>query len=448
MKLDMLRMLADNGQPLVVEIHQEENGTQVTRGNRMVEKHGGPELTLQELQEALEFYPRAVTVNGEHLKTRAWPGLARVKITLPETDGSDSWRRKEIEFPGNVRPGWKNALAGGVFCRINTPRWDDGNHGQNARYFTHAGLPDDGNHVPLSAVNLEAFLELKTSELDIIQENRNSLEIPGDAWIPGDVTLRRQNMIERTLLQPNMPTPWDGRTYSRPLQGPDANEHGGEPYAAGVRGTPLVIDGAETGDRFSNDLYLTVVENLVRGKSLLVPVMDGQQDVGGVRTDGPGAEAARAKNITFEILQHPENPGWARSITMRIMLQDGVEHVQECSFQLSGQYESDAGTVVVPGAIRKEELTEILTRAYWPDTEWRSWDDVKEERMLIRERMEVLAEHAFGNTREGIRMELQRMADRFYSRVPLPSETIQVKSRNGRLEIVLNPQEAELTPAE
>ena len=124
---------------------------------------------------------------------------------------------------------------------------------------------------------------------------------------------------------------------------------------------------------------------------------------------------------------------------MRLELSDGSVHEVPCAFHAKGYEESSAEVRVVPGTVEHEELADFLFRAFWVDLDWRSWDSVKDDANDLTRRTVPLATHLLGDTREALLEELQQHADRFHPNVPLVQEEITVTSRDGRLQLTLNP---------
>ena len=149
----------------------------------------------------------------------------------------------------------------------------------------------------------------------------------------------------------------------------------------------------------------------------------------------------KTREVTFEIRDHPGHPVWAESITMILEMEDGSVTRHPCGFLLEGAGEYEAEARIVPWEIGKEELRRLLTRAYWTQegTEHHDWDTLQEARQELEERMAILAEHLGGNTSQAARDELQRALDRLHPSIPMPEERITVTSRDGKLQLTLNP---------
>ena len=442
MRLETIRLLADKGSPLEITLEVRENDILVTREGTTLQEQLSAD-PLGDLKRALAHYPREVRINGETLDTAPWLGLGSVTLTGPNLNGEtdrEDWKLKLM--PGERTPSavFDGHIAG-VMARMRTS-WAFRKK-LMSHYFTPAWEADKQHHTPLSAVQVTAFVEIQADELLQLHDNPMGLtEIPERSELENRVLERAQAMIKRTMERPEMPAQYSGRIYGRPTKGETANEHYDDTYAVGVHGKhgkPVIITLWDDGEEMENSTFVTVVENLYRNDSELVPVLEWESGVGNATIPPADPGTPRTRRVTFEVQDHPANPAWAESITMLLEMADGAVSRHSCDFWMEGAMEYEAEAKVVPENITKEEISDLLTRGYWVNQEYHDWDGLKEARQELEERMEILAEHLVGNTSRAAREEMQRLLDHFHASIPLPEERITVSSRDGKLQLTLNP---------
>ena len=434
MNLEALRLLRDNSRPLQVTLEETENEILLTRDGTTVSDQRSADA-LTDLKRALAHHPQEVWINGERLETTPWTGLGRVTLTEPGSPMS----HRGID-PGEKTPGPPiNAYVGGVATQINTglrlgKRTTD-------IYFTpreETGR-EHHHHTPLSTVQVQAFLEIEAGELDEIKARGTILQIPENSPLEERIIVRAEAMIQRTMKRREMPPRYSGEIYGRPTRGEQGEEHCEEPYAIGVEGKPVVIVQDDDDGEMENSVFITIVENLYREDSELVPVMEQEVITGRAVIPPAGPEAQRTRSVAFDIEDHPSHPAWAERITMKIELEDGTRSAHDCSFHLCGTAEWGAEMKIVPRRVERQEITDLLTRAYWTRQENQNRDEFRQNREEYEERMDILAEHLVGNTIRAVREELQRMLDQLHPSIPIPEEKITVTSWNGKLQLTLNP---------
>ena len=432
MKLETIRLLADDGSPLEVTLEKTEKETLLTRGGVTVSEHPSDD-PLQDLSTALTHYPGEVWINGEKLDTTPWPGLGKVSMTDPD----DSQKSRKVEL-GEKTPGdFINAYVGGITIRMNLG-WLLRKKTTNC-YFTPSEGKELHHHTPLSSVEVQAILEIDAREVNKMKQTIIGPEVPENSLLEERIVERAEAMIQRTMERPEMPPRYDGKVYGRPTKGEWGSEHYDEPYAIGVEGRPIVITQEEDGGYMDNAVFVTIVENLYRDDSELAPVMEWGGGVSGTMIPGADDDMARTREVTFDIKDHTGHPAWAESITMRIEMEDGTVNLHDCSFHLEGTAEWEASARIVPGRMGKEDIAALLTQAYWTDRELNDWDEMKQAREDLEEQMGILAEHLMGNTDKAVRDEMQLALDRIHPTIPFPEEKITLTSRDGRLQLTLNP---------
>ena len=428
MNLKLLKLLQNNNAPLVITLEEKGNQATITRNGITVEEQY---QSLKRIREALAYYPEEVWINKEKMETTQWPGLAEVRVTEQDKAG---WER-------NSTPGC-NAIVGGVMTWLHLT--DQQKKDTRNQYFTPRQDNALRHHVPLQTVTLTAFIEINAWEIEVGEIGNSGgkylLAIPEGSDMEAAVMARAKEMIERTMDRKELPKPHGGKVYARPMTGPRGAEHFTEPYPIGVMGTPVLLD--DDWDAIDNAEFTSIVENLYDIDAKLVPVLEGPTKLrGGIIIPAAGDEALRVEKVTFDIEIDPDCETKAKNISMQVELENDQVFRYPCHFYILGDCEAEAEVKIIPGGINKERLTEILFQAFWVQEEFASWEEAKYERCELNERMRSLAMHVMGETTEAVTREFQRMLDRFYTTVPLPTgEKISVTSQDGRLQLTLNPQ--------
>ena len=437
MNLKTLRLLKHNDAPLIITVEKQgERHALITRDEVTVEEE--KQDIFKYLKKILAFYPEGVWINGEEMETSQWPGLARVEILEPDKDGWERNSNRGVALGAPAPASGFNAIVGGVMTWVSLT--DQQRRETKTQYFTPQEDSARKHHVPLQLVTLAAFMEIKAREIEQMEnpDGKSHLTIPKGSDLEATVMARAQEMIERTRGQEELPKPYGGKAYARPMTGSWGAEHFTAPYPIGVMGTPILLE--DDCDTFDNAEFTTIVENLYGSDAKLLPVLEGPTRLmGDMSIPEAGNEALKVEDVTFEIEDHPDCAMWAKSITMVVELKDRVFR-HPCSFHIQGAFEECAEVKFIPGEIDEKRMTDMLFQAFWLQTEWGSWDDVKYERDELNDRMRTLAMHTMGNTKDAVTQELQRTLDRFHSIVPLPEgERISVTSQDGRLKLTLNP---------
>ena len=457
MNLKLLKLLQDNDTPLIITVEEKGKQATITRDGVSIEEQSKD--IFKHLKDALAFYPEEVWINGEKMEPTQWPGLAQVKIMEQDEDGWERNSKRTVALRVPVPPLGCNAIVGGVMTRVyltNRQRKDT-----RTQYFIPKQDSALRHHVPLQIVTLTAFIEIEASEIETSEfkarESKNSeiedreikqvenqygkshLRVPKRSYLEKAVMNRAQAMIKRTMDRKELPKPYEGKAYARPMTGPRGAKHFTAAYPIGVMGTPILLD--DDWDAIDNAKFTTIVENLYGIDAKHVPVVAGPKNLlGGMIIPEVGDETVRVENVTFDIDIDSDCETHAKNISMKIELEKDQVFRYPCHFHILGDCESEAEVKIIPGGINKDQLTDMLFQAFWLQEEWASWEDVKYERFELNERMHSLAMHITGETTEAVTREFQRMLERFHTVVPLPSkEKISVTSRDGRLQFTLNP---------
>ena len=437
----LLKLLQNNNTPLIITVEEKGKKATITRNRISIEEQSRD--IFKHLKEALTFYPEEVWINKEKMEPNQWPGLAEIQIMEQDEDGWERSSKRRMPLRVPAPPPGLNAIVGGVMTWVAMTSQQREN--TRRKYFTAKQDSDLRHHVPLQTVILSAFMEIETSEIEAsefkVMESKNSqsMTIPKGSDLEKAVMNRAQAMIKRTTDRDELPKPYEGKAYARPITGPRGPEHFTSAFPIGVMGTPILLD--DDWDGIDNAEFTTVVENLYGTDAKLVPVVAGPTHLlGGMIIPEVGDEALRVENVTFDIDVDSDCKTHAKNISMKVQLEKDQVFRYPCQFHILGDCESEAEVMIIPGGINKDRLTNMLFRAFWLEEEWASWDEVKYQRDELNERMHSLAMHVMGETTEAVTREFERMLERFQTVVPLPSEgKISVTSRDGRLQLTLNP---------
>ena len=436
MNLGTLKALADNGKPLDLTVTERE-------GRSWVSRDGGAEMMLDNdryplemLRAQLAHHPGEVWINGESLPTTPAPRMARVETLEPRGPNTaddmpvklmleaEDYRHLDTRF---------NAIAGGICCFIGQKFQK--NEMERSVYFSPSEHHGKQHHRFLRKIALRTHTEIRTEELDQLQEDRWEMEIPSNSDLEQMVILRRQAMRDRTMKLSGMPKIHRGPVYLYVLGGKREDPEFDIPVPMAVTGTPLVVNQDKTGLQDSE--LVTVVEALYRSDCELVPVRDAPGSMIGAMAEVPGEEAAHAERVDFVIQE--EKPNSSGDITIHLILEDGQSFDIPGEFHLTGDRESEAEQRIKPGSMTPEELRDILVRAYWDWGEQTSWEGKKLQRQEARGRMHNLATHLCGDNETAVRNELQRILESAHTPVPRPKAPVTMTSRDGGMTITMNP---------
>ena len=449
MELKTLKLLADNGTPLVIRTDQQGD-------TLLVSREGGEAIGITWdrgehepwLETILAHYPREVSLNGRRLETTPAPTAARVAVLEPmDYDVSDQMGKdfRPINGPGDEPLHRQfNALAGGVLCNVGVHITDEERDEQV--YLAHLNGERTGHqhHQALRAVRLEAHTVIEADEIRMLGEERGVRPIvPRDRSLDTKLRKQRRGMREHTEALPGMPRRSEGPVHVHPLIGEygDSEFHEGAPME--VTGRPLRIDQHRLD--LTDPEYLSVVDAVNRSGLDLVPVSEHGVMVLGKHVPGtkPDLQVREAEFIT-EFAPGQENGTTWNRIQLRLVLEDETRKDSEESIvidarlHMEDEYEDNATCRVVQGQIQQDELQQLLVRAYWQEQDWSSWDEKKYQYEEMGERMTRLAAYTLGDQEGAITAEMQSRVDRIYPGVPVPDHKISVTSWDGRWTLTLN----------
>ena len=435
MQLEALRLLADSGQPLNLEVK--------TQGSQhLIRRDGGPWTEhvcwnpREDLQLRLAHYPRDAWINGEKLETSPAPTLAEVMVLQPsgrDTSG-DIERRLDLGEP--ERHIGFNALIGGVWGTIQQGNSTE----ESSAYFSP--MPGESRHHRLLAVvRLNPHLEVQADEIEMLKQAGSFWEFRMKPELRQRTERRMEEMLERTMLHPEMPARYEGRVYSCPLVGHrNSREYVSEAPVA-VLGTPVTI-GQESGEMSSGE-FISIVEALYDSDSRLVPVNEEPEQMGPITVPGAGPETAMITAAEPVIM--PEGAERPAEIVLKLQMEDWEEDRNgelevPARFWITGDPGENLSVRAVPGRISPQELRDVMLRALWDEEEYSSGDYADWAREEMEEKLHNLARHHLEEGSQAVLQELQWAADRFESMVqPLPNQQLSATSRDGRITIILNP---------
>ena len=425
----MLRLLADNGHPLEVTLEKGDGETHLTRNSvRVPCPHW---TTTETLQMQLASYPREARVNGESVERTPAPGIARATVREAQALDLSCSLDVAVEGVGN-RPHHEafNALIGGVWGRIRARSLEDM---PTDTYFSPAP-GGNGNYLPLRIVTLAGYMEVEADELHMLQEEGRYIEIDQDSVLMGRVRERMESMFRRTADLPETPENYPGRVYFCPRTGNKGDESRFEPVPVAVtNGTPVVVvqdDMSETQAGF-----LSAVQATYEEESPVVAVSDDTHWFGARKVPGAGTLIDRVR--CTGVREEPEN---GRIMLLLETREGDVTHKVPARFWVEGDWEDELKARVAPGKTTRDELRNLMIRACWKDDEYESKNTNEWDLDLLEANLDSMAIHLLGDSRGAFRQDMQRLADRFNTLVPIPEEPLSVTSQDGRITVTLNPQ--------
>ena len=437
---EVLLVLAHKGKPLTLTVRPTTTGKA-----HIVHAGDAGAFELQEeslkrvctdLQAALAFYPSPVTINGDEVNRQPFPDHADVGITTyPDVDGnSRDWRPFK---PGHALQPTGNAFTAGVCCHIaNTPPRQE----LGFTYYSPAGAMTSywskADKVTVSPTWVLGTSELKYLHQADINDGMPTLgKNPGFRQILQD---RARKQVLRTLKTKGMPPVHDGPTYEY-LIGPDGYRE--YPFNTGI---PIIVTGRQVlcpemeGEL---DLLETVATALYKADQPYVPVSK-------TTLQGEPGKLLNTGAVIVEIQPQEPTTDWppftrVDRIKLTIELHDPESDDEwdievDAPFSLSGDAAAPRVTYV-PGAIRGQELTDSMVRAYWQKSDHDTWDSIKDNVQDLATEMSEMVKAAFDDPRPVFVEQLQRLANSFHPTVPAPANRVTVASADGRISLTYIP---------
>lgn len=444
MRLEVLKMLADNGEALDLRTEERDGCLWGGRAGEEPIDLGRQCRDVNDLRRVLAHYPRGVTIDGAALETRPGPELARVTVLEPGRHNLEENQPRELvmedgQEPG-LRSGYFNAVIGGVCCYI---REKVSKEEQSARTYL-AGWDAEHeyrHHRALRAVRMVPHTEVLAEEInELAADDIYGVNIPKDSPLEARTQERRLRMIELTGAAEGMPDRYEGPVHFWPVQGirGDADFYRGAPIQ--VTGRAVAIDQEDTD--ITDPEFLAVADALERSDTGLVLVTDEEGVVMGEQIDS-GPVSLMITEVAAETGPGGRNLTPAESITLTLTLEDretGTSDEVEipARLHLRGEWEDELEGRVVPGETPHEELRNILVRALWThDDEW-GWDEKKYQHEMMTERMGHLATHLLGDPEGAMLADMEKRVNRIFPSVPVPDAALTATSADGRWTLTLN----------
>ncbi len=421
MKLETLKTLAHDGNPLVITT-SEDGFHRVVKGNH-------PAVTLQEkatreeLEQILAFHPGPVIIDGDTLVRRQQPAAARAAVLRTRSINYGNEQPDQDLLPeSKTMPGHLNAIAAGVACRVAT--WDLPNR---MGYFALGANPrGHRNHRLLDQVSIQAWLEIHPEEIALLEESeRGELIVPKDSPFERVLRERASRSITAILERPDVPDPCEDVPYCCSLTTESSYEYNLTPAPVAVtgQGVPVVINDWE----LDNGEFVSLVDALYHADAQLVPVIPEKRFNGRNWTEAPPGGVPSIVDTEFNEKNH----------TVIVRLDDDQRYEYPLRCLVKGRWEESLDINLAPGAeISREELADLVLRACWHDDRTQS----EEEYEALAERAKLLAEHHLGDSRAAAMRELQLLADGIFPIVPTGDEPLTCTSSDGRVTVTLNPR--------
>ena len=444
MKLELIKLLADNGEPLEITTRETHDGTTVRRGQTEITvRRGQTEITVKQkgqfermLRDSLRHYPREVRVNGERLETTPAPTDSMVEIM--EHDGRNLEGYEFRMLHPRERERRFDMIVGGVghYMKQSHPYGDKSNE---RRYLTPM-TRQARHHRGLSILRTTTVQVVRTGEIGELRESHGSPVIPEPSTLALTVREQMREKEEKTLAREGMPEIYRGEVFEYALTGEEGDDKYYKSAPIEVTGNPVMIQ-LEYGEEAK---LVSAASALYHADSEWVPV--GMESG---RHEYPGTQGVNREplNAEVEFIMDPPDAGKfdsVRSITVQVKAQDGRTLSVPAQFHISGEFEDQAEVRVARGAgIENGELTDALVQAYWKSQDWDSAYEEASARFGLERRMENLATHVLGDNRKALEKELLHHAGKFFTMIPAPAAPVSVTANDGRITITMHPAEQE-----
>ena len=433
--LEMLKMLAYDGSPLVIRTRENPGRDQGTA----VERNGVTRMTPstpEDIRNSLVHYPAGVTVDGIPVQTAPFPDWARTKVFSYTNDGESTMVR--IEGPPVSQGTVHNAIAGGVLCTINI------NMNLHRSHHSPTGERNgpwqralEVETTPVHRIEAGEVPELATDPLG------HKPETPRGSDLQARVAERARLQMERSAEYPGVPPEHHGGVFSYFL-----HEYGMTPFD---QGTPIIVHGTpvelECQDEDNPALCTALAQAMYRYSDDLVPVLPRFR--GGERIS---PEAGSITTFEFKVpadpdSDEPEQPEWnfepVHDLQVEIQVENAGTTTMPADFELMGYDISEMHVRLVPGRTRWEDLENGIRWGYWRENEDMSRQEMNERLENMNEDIHNMVTAALVDPVLAFSNEMQTTADRFQPWTPRPSQAVTVTSRDGRITITHNPAVAE-----
>ena len=429
--LEMLKMLAYDGSPLVITTRENPGGNQGT----VVERNGAARMTHsgpEDIRNSLIHYPAGVTVDGIPVETTPFPDWARLRALTYTDDGKSS--PAGIEGPPVYQGTVHNAIAGGVLCTVNV------NMNANRAYYSPRG-EKEGPWQRALEVKATPVYRIETGEIQEMTTDPvgHTPAAPQGSALQARLAKRAWLQMERSAEYPGVPAEHPGGAFSYFLQ-----EYSMDPFQQGapiiVHGTPVEI---ECHDDDNPALCTALAQAMYRYSDDLVPVLPRFRS--GERIS---PEAGRITTCRFTVPQEPDSdepapPEWSFEAVYDLQVEIEVENAgtttMPADFELTGYDMSEMLVRFVPGRTRREDLENGVRWGYWRDSEDMSQQEMNERLEGMNENIHNMVTAALVDPVEAFKNEMQTVADRFFPWTPRPRQAVTVTSHDGRTTITHNP---------
>ena len=428
--LEMLKMLAYDGSPLVITTRENPGGNQGT----VVERNGAARMTHsapEDIRNSLIHYPAGVTVDGIPVETTPFPDWARLRAFTYTDDGKSS--PAGIDAPPVYQGTVHNAIAGGVLCTVNV------NMNANRSYYSPRG-EKEGPWQRALEVKATPVYRIETGEIQELAADPvgHTPAAPQGSALQARLAERARLQMERSAEYPGVPPEHRGGAFSYFLQ-----EYSMDPFQQGapiiVHGTPVEI---ECHDDDNPALCTALAQAMYRYSDDLVPVLPRFR--GGERIS---PEAGRITTCRFTVPQEPDSdepepPEWSFKAVYDLQVEIEVENAgtttMPADFELTGYDVSEMLVRFVPGRTRREDLENGVRWGYWRDSEDMSQQEMNERLEGMNENIHNMVTAALVDPVEAFKNEMQTVADRFFPWTPRPRQAVTVTSHDGRTTITHN----------
>ena len=459
--LEMIRLLRNTGEPLYLTVKEDGfKGVVITRdgGSSIEVKHINYRDAVHELEKILFNYPHNVTIDDELVDQAPFVDLARATITTYPGDDQENIETNTMRF-GHQSLSYHNALVGGVLCSLNEKRAGR----RNLKYFAIDDERSGGEHwKKLKRVEISGVMVIDSPDIDRLkQKNQGQIEMPSD--LEERVLDEVQKQIKRTMERPGFPVKYEGPVFHKVISlYEDHHFLTGAPIAV-ITGTPLEI----TNQDERNAEHYSAAQAFYQSNSILVPVhLDHKQNLSNniphlildeFRFEVTQLDGSQ-EQISADQSQQPRPARYVKDVTLVYRTEDRhfVDENEEkddetlewripTTFFMGGSGWENRDIRVVPNHhMSQEELTQHLALAYWCNFEEHSWDEVKQQRDDLGQWAQTEAKY-LENPQDGLLQEASEWLNRFSTDYPMPLIEVNITSNDGRMTVILHPQEAPQT---
>ena len=434
--IELLRLLADTGEPLNLTISQEDDNIgrhtihASGRGSVTLRDYQTPQTFIQALRHDLQHYPSPAAINGNGVPVPAtpFPGLARATLTRHDEHTVDHPESRPITLvEGASYDAGQNALVAGLLTTLAPP--------QAFHTYTTPGPAAHPHWQPAHRVTLRPISVVTPEEFHALTDPELQLLINRDPILPLAAALIQQDrdQIDRTLLYPDAPARYQGPIHHYVVSHPSSSKH----CAPFVRGEPIIVHRTPVlieADHLTNAEFISVAEAFYTNPQEFVPV--DPEDLPKRKIATPRFQATQADPQASGLLRPSTN------ITLSFKTDSAPSRttMDALLWLTADDYELGPGAIhYVPAAADPAHMTEALVRAYWSDHRVTSRDDSIAQFDQHRFDMHCIVKAATNDAVKAYQDQMEEHLQRFSTLVPQPASECSVTSADGHITMTFRP---------